>query len=52
MIWTGNVIGEDQSAARILAGMIKQVNQNVQSKYTIQGPPVVQLPKNQNSPIA
>jgi hypothetical protein len=43
----GNVIGEDQSAARILAGMIKQVNQNVQSKYTIQGPPVVQLPKNQ-----
>lgn len=44
---TGNAIGEDQSAARILAGMIKQVNQNVQSKYTIQGPPVVQLPKNQ-----
>lgn len=43
----GNAVGEDQSAARILAGMIKQVNQNVQSKYTIQGPPVVQLPKNQ-----
>jgi hypothetical protein len=42
----GNIIGEDQSAGRILAGMIKQINQNVQSKYTIQGPPVVKLPKN------
>jgi ribosomal protein S18 acetylase RimI-like enzyme len=42
----GNIIGEDQSAGRILAGMIKQINQNVQSKYTIQGPPVTKLPKN------
>jgi hypothetical protein len=42
----GNIIGEDQSAGKILAGMIKQINQNVQSKYTIQGPPVVKLPKN------
>jgi hypothetical protein len=42
----GNAIGEDASAGRILAGMIKQINQNVQSKYTIQGPPVVKLPKN------
>lgn len=42
----GNIIGEDQSAGRILAGMIKQINQNVQSKYTIQGPPVNKLPKN------
>jgi hypothetical protein len=44
----GEAIGENQGAARILAGMIKQVNQNVQSNYTIQGPPVVQLPKNQD----
>jgi GNAT superfamily N-acetyltransferase len=42
----GNIIGEDQSAGRVLAGMIKQINQNVQSKYTIQGPPVIKLPKN------
>jgi hypothetical protein len=41
----GVAIGEDQSSARILAGMIKQVNGHVQSKYTITGPPVVQLPK-------
>jgi hypothetical protein len=27
--------------------MIKQVNADVQSKYTIQGPPVTELPKNQ-----
>lgn len=42
----GNIIGEDQSAGKVLAGMIKQINQNVQSKYTIQGPPVTKLPKN------
>ena len=44
----GIAIGENQDAARILAGMIKQVNQDVQSAYTIQGPPVVQLPKSKN----
>ena len=44
----GNVIGENQDAARILAGMIKQVNQNVQNTYTIQGPPVTKLPKSQD----
>jgi hypothetical protein len=43
----GEAIGENQQAARILAGMIKQVNQNVQSTYTIQGPPVTKLPKSQ-----
>jgi hypothetical protein len=42
----GNIIGEDQTAGRILAGMVKQINQNVQSKYTLQGPPVIKLPKN------
>lgn len=44
----GEAIGENQDAAKILAGMIKQVNQNVQSNYTIQGPPVTQLPKDKN----
>jgi len=43
----GNAVGSDQSAARVLAGMIKQVNADVQSKYTIQGPPVTELPKNE-----
>lgn len=41
----GNAIGENQQAARILAGMIKQINQDVQQNYTIQGPPVLSLPK-------
>lgn len=44
---SGNAIGENQEAARILAGMIRQVNQDVQDKYTIQGPPVISLPKSQ-----
>ena len=43
----GVAIGADTSDARILAGMIKQVNAEVQSQYTIQGPPVVKLPKSQ-----
>jgi GNAT superfamily N-acetyltransferase len=44
----GVAIGENQEAARVLAGMIKQVNKDVQDNYTIQGPPVIQLPKNQD----
>ena len=44
----GVAIGENQEAATILAGMIKQVNQNVQDNYTIQGPPVIKLPKSQD----
>jgi len=43
----GNIIGENQQAAKILAGMIKQVNGHVQSKYTIQGPPMQKLPKSE-----
>ena len=43
----GVAVGADQSAATKLAGMIKQVNADVQSKYTIQGPPVTELPKNE-----
>ena len=42
---SGKAVGADQSAATKLAGMIKQVNADVQSKYTIQGPPVTNLPK-------
>ncbi len=43
----GDAVGADQSAARTLAGMIKQINSHVQSKYTIQGPPITEIPKNQ-----
>jgi hypothetical protein len=41
----GSVIGENQDAAKVLAGMIKQINAHVQSQYTIQGPPMQSLPK-------
>ena len=41
----GKAIGADTSSARILAGMIKQINQSVQKNYTIEGPPVVKLPQ-------
>jgi hypothetical protein len=44
----GNIIGENQQAAKVLAGMIKQVNAHVQSKYTIQGPPIQKLPKSEH----
>ena len=44
----GNIVGENQTSARILAGMIKQINGHVQSKYTIQGPPMQKLPKSDN----
>jgi hypothetical protein len=41
----GKAVSADQSTARVLAGMIKQINANVQSKYTLAGPPVLELPK-------
>src|SRR5210317_746461 len=44
----GVAIGENQDAARMLAGMIKQVNADVQSAYTISGPPINQLPKSKD----
>jgi hypothetical protein len=43
----GIQIGANTDAASILAGMIKQVNKHVTDKYTIQGPPITELPKNQ-----
>ena len=42
---SGNAIGQVDGAENILAGMIKQVNADVQSKYTIQGPPITSIPK-------
>jgi hypothetical protein len=44
----GTAIGADGGAAGTLAGMIKQINADVQSKYTIQGPPITEIPKNEN----
>ena len=44
----GEAIGENRDSARMLGGMLKQINQNVQSNYTIQGPPIVKLPKNED----
>ena len=41
----GKAIGADTSDAKTLAGMIKQINADVQSQYTIKGPPVVKLPQ-------
>ena len=43
----GIAIGENSDAGRVLAGMIKQINKDVQDNYTIQGPPVIKLPKSQ-----
>jgi hypothetical protein len=44
----GTIVGENQQAASILGGMIKQVNAHIQSKYTIQGPPINKLPKSEH----
>ena len=44
----GVAIGQVDGAENTLAGMIKQTNQQVQSKYTIQGPPITSIPKNDN----
>ena len=41
----GNPIGKVDGAESVLGGMLKQINAHVQSKYTIQGPPIVTLPK-------
>lgn len=43
----GNAIGSVDGAENKLANMIKKVNVNVQSKYTIQGPPITKLPKDE-----
>ena len=45
---SGKAIGADTSDAKVLAGMIKQVNADVQKNYTIQGPPIVKVPRSQD----
>jgi len=44
----GNVIGGSKEDAKMLAGMIKQINQEVQKNYTIGDVPVLKLPKVQD----
>jgi len=44
----GNAIGDYSQFARMLTGMIKQVNKDVQTQYKIEYPPVVELPKVKN----
>ena len=41
----GSPVGEDRGSARMLAGMIKQINQNIQKTYSITKPFVTNLPK-------
>ena len=43
----GNAVGAVKGAESKLASMIKQTNAHVQSKYTLQGPPITQLPKDE-----
>ena len=43
----GNAIGVIKGAESKLASMIKNVNAHVQSKYTLQGPPITKLPKDE-----
>ncbi len=43
----GNAIGSVKGAESKLANMIKDVNKHVQSTYTIQGPPITKLPKDE-----
>ena len=44
----GNVKGEVKGSGRILAGMIKQINQHIQKKYAIGKPVFLQVPKHQD----
>ena len=41
----GTPIGSDSGSARVLAGMIKQINQNVQKTFSVTGPFLTKLPK-------
>ena len=45
---SGRAIGQPKDSARMLAGMIKQVNQNVQKKYNIGKPNFLKVPKVQD----
>ena len=43
----GNGVGVVKGAESKLASMIKQTNAHIQSKYTLQGPPITKLPKDE-----
>lgn len=43
----GTAIGGVKGAESKLASMIKQINAHIQSKYTLQGPPITKLPKDE-----
>ena len=43
----GNAIGGVKGAESKLASMIKDINKHVQNTYTIQGPPITKLPKDE-----
>ena len=45
---SAKAIGQPKDSARMLAGMIKQVNQNVQKNYTIGKPQFLSVPKVQD----
>lgn len=44
----GTAVGSVQDGARILSGMITQVNQNVQKNFSVIGPKVLKMKPNQN----
>ena len=44
----GNVKGEVKGSGRILAGMIQQINQHIQKKYSIGKPVFLDVPKHQD----
>ena len=44
----GNVKGEVKGSGRVLAGMVKQRNQNIQKKYKIGKPVFLDVPKHQD----
>ena len=41
----GNAIGSSQEDARMLGGMVKQINQDIQNTYTIKSNPILKLPQ-------
>ena len=45
---SGKVIGQVKGSGRILAGMIKQINQHIQKKYKIGKPVFLDVPKHQD----
>ena len=45
---SARVVGQAKDSARMLAGMIKQINQNIQKKYKIGKPNFLTVPKHQD----